>query len=239
MIDYDRALLSPASVFKTPQDVLKEKSLSLRQKKEILNRWEHDAKLLQTAADENMAGGERSNLAQVQEALRTAEAMEEKSSGGGGGGGGFHFEDIAKHVSHYSGRPLTFWLAVALVVVWAVTGPIFDYSDAWQLTINTGTTIVTFLMVFLIQSTQNRDTAAIHVKLDELVRATSGATNALLDLEDLTEDKIEHFRSAYRAAAAEARRTGDAVQRTEAREAAREAQSTSAGSTPTKGRKAS
>jgi low affinity Fe/Cu permease len=201
MIDYDRALLSPASVFKTPTDVLKEKSLSLRQKKEILNRWEHDARLLQTASDENMTGGESSNLAQVQEAQRAADTEEDELRHWG-------FEEISKVVAHWTGRPSAFWLAVILIVVWAVSGPIFGYSDAWQLTINTGTTIVTFLMVFLIQSTQNRDTAAIHVKLDELVRATSGATNVLLDLEDLTEEKIETFRRAYRIAAAEARRNG-------------------------------
>ncbi len=234
MIDYDRALLSPASVFKSPTDVLKERSLSMRQKKEILNRWEHDARLLQTASDENMTGGERSNLEQVQEAQRAAEDLEDQLRP-------WSFEEISKAVSHWTGRPSAFWIALGLVVVWAVTGPIFDYSDAWQLTINTGTTIVTFLMVFLIQSTQNRDTAAIHVKLDELVRVTGGATNALLDLEDLTEEKIETFRRAYRLVAAEARRNGTDQEAAGATTPAAQAAQTNAAAAAAavKGRKAS
>lgn len=201
MIDYDRALLSPASIFATPEDVIKEKSLSVRQKKEILYRWEHDAKLLQTAADENMGGGERANLGQVQEALRKIEGADDDPKTMA-----TRFDDLAKLVSHWTGRQSAFWIAVLLILVWAITGPVFGFSDAWQLTVNTGTTIITFLMVFLIQSTQNRDTAAIHVKLDELVRATSGATNVLLDLEDLTEEKIENFRRNYRRVALEARK---------------------------------
>ncbi|MFD1808357.1 low affinity iron permease family protein [Gemmobacter lanyuensis] len=90
-------------------------------------------------------------------------------------------------------------------MVWVVTGPIFGFSDTWQLVINTGTTIVTFLMVFLIQNTQNRDTAAIQLKLDELIRATQGAHNALLDLEELEEGRLEAFRLRYERLAAEAR----------------------------------
>jgi low affinity Fe/Cu permease len=86
-----------------------------------------------------------------------------------------------------------------------VTGPLFDYSDTWQLVINTGTTIVTFLMVFLIQNTQNRDTEALHIKLDELIRATEGAHNALLDLEELTQDELDVFRQRYMAIAQRAR----------------------------------
>ena len=88
---------------------------------------------------------------------------------------------------------------------WIVTGPIFDFSDTWQLVINTGTTIVTFLMVFLIQNTQNRDTEAIQVKLDELIRATKGAHNALLDLEELEEENLDAFRTKYEALASAAR----------------------------------
>ena len=90
-------------------------------------------------------------------------------------------------------------------MVWAVTGPLFGFSDTWQLVINTGTTIVTFLMVFLIQNTQNRDTEAIQLKLDELIRATQGAHNALLDLEELEDDTLDAFRAKYQALAKAAR----------------------------------
>lgn len=115
------------------------------------------------------------------------------------------YGSIAKTVSRWCGRPSTFTLAVGVIVVWIVTGPLFRFSDTWQLVINTGTTIVTFLMVFLIQNTQNRDTAAIQLKLDELIRATKGAHNALLDLEELEESKLEAFRARYERLAAEAR----------------------------------
>jgi low affinity Fe/Cu permease len=112
---------------------------------------------------------------------------------------------FAKEVSRFCGRPRTFALALLVILVWVVTGPVFGYSDTWQLVINTGTTIVTFLMVFLIQNTQNRDTAAIQLKLDELIRATRGAHNALLDLEELEEARLEAFRGRYEALAAAAR----------------------------------
>jgi low affinity Fe/Cu permease len=98
-----------------------------------------------------------------------------------------------------------FVLAVVVIAAWIITGPLFHFSDTWQLVINTGTTIVTFLMVFLIQNTQNRDTEAIQVKLDELIRATNGAHNALLDLEELEEDTLESFRQRYQALASAAR----------------------------------
>lgn len=107
------------------------------------------------------------------------------------------YSSVAKKVSHWCGRPGTFVLALGVIVVWVVTGPVFGFSDTWQLVINTGTTIVTFLMVFLIQNTQNRDTAAIQLKLDELIRATSGAHNALLDLEELDEKVLDQFRHRY------------------------------------------
>lgn len=115
------------------------------------------------------------------------------------------FSKFSSYLSTLTGRPSAFVLAVSLVLLWAVTGPMFDYSDTWQLVINTSTTIVTFLMVFLIQNTQNRDTAAMHIKLDELIRAMEGAHNALLDLEELDEKELARFRKRYEALANEAR----------------------------------
>lgn len=115
------------------------------------------------------------------------------------------YSRFAKSASHFCGRPRVFTLAVAVIAVWLVTGPLFHFSDTWQLVINTGTTIITFLMVFLIQNTQNRDTEAIQVKLDELIRATKGAHNALLDLEELEEENLDAFRARYQALAAAAR----------------------------------
>jgi len=112
---------------------------------------------------------------------------------------------FAKKTAHLCGRPGTFVLAALVIVAWLVTGPIFGFSDTWQLVINTSTTIITFLMVFLIQNTQNRDTEAMQVKLDELIRATKGAHNALLDLEELDEEAIQEFRKRYQALAAAAR----------------------------------
>lgn len=115
------------------------------------------------------------------------------------------YSRFAKAIAHFCGRPRVFVMAVLVIAAWIATGPIFHFSDTWQLVINTGTTIVTFLMVFLIQNTQNRDTEAIQVKLDELIRATKGAHNALLDLEELEEDTLESFRRRYQALAATAR----------------------------------
>ncbi len=115
------------------------------------------------------------------------------------------YSRFAKGAAHFCGRPRVFTLAVAVIAVWVVTGPIFGFSDTWQLVINTGTTIITFLMVFLIQNTQNRDTEAIQVKLDEIIRATKGAHNALLDLEELEEENLDAFKAKYQALAAVAR----------------------------------
>jgi low affinity Fe/Cu permease len=115
------------------------------------------------------------------------------------------FDRFAQWASRTSGRPMTFMLAVALIVVWAATGPFFKFNETWQLVINTGTTIITFLMVFLIQSTQNRDTAAIHIKLDELIRVTKHAHNALLDLEELNEKDLSEIRNGYESLASKAR----------------------------------
>ena len=115
------------------------------------------------------------------------------------------FTRFATAAARATGRPGTFVLAVLIIVVWGATGPIFGFSDTWQLIINTGTTIVTFLMVFLIQNTQNRDSEAMHVKMDELIRAAKGAHNALLDLEELDETTLDTIRARYRKLAAKAR----------------------------------
>jgi low affinity Fe/Cu permease len=115
------------------------------------------------------------------------------------------FTRFAKTVSHATGRPSAFGVAALVILVWLITGPIFHYNDSWQLLINTGTTIVTFLMVFLIQNTQNRDAEAVQVKLDELLRVTAGAHNALLDLEELEEQQLEKIRLTYTQLAKKAR----------------------------------
>ena len=117
----------------------------------------------------------------------------------------FQYSHFSSAVSHFSGRPAVFALAVAIVVAWALTGPLFGYSNTWQLVINTGTTIVTFLMVFVIQNTQMRDTEAMQLKLDELIRATEGAHTALLDLEELEEDKLIAYKRRYLELARKAR----------------------------------
>ena len=120
------------------------------------------------------------------------------------------FTLFAKLTAYNTGRPGTFMLAVAVIVVWACTGPFFHWSDTWQLFVNTGTTVVTFLMVFLIQSTQNRDAIAVQVKLDELLRISPGAHNVLMNLEELEEKELERIRRVYVALAADARRGVDA-----------------------------
>jgi low affinity Fe/Cu permease len=115
------------------------------------------------------------------------------------------FQTFAKATARSTGRPASFGVAAAVVVVWAISGPLFHFSDTWQLVINTGTTVVTFLMVFLIQNTQNRDSEAIQVKLDELLRVTQGAHVALLDLEELDEEQFQKICGQYRALAQRAR----------------------------------
>jgi low affinity Fe/Cu permease len=115
------------------------------------------------------------------------------------------FSDFARKTARATGQPAVFALAGAVVVVWLITGPLFGFSDTWQLIINTGTTIVTFLMVFLIQNTQNRDSEAMHIKLDELIRAIDGAHNALLNLENLGEKELDRIRADYIRLAEEAR----------------------------------
>jgi low affinity Fe/Cu permease len=115
------------------------------------------------------------------------------------------FKSFAQGAARATGRPLTFLCALLIIVVWAISGPLFHYSDTWQLVINTGTTIITFLMVFLIQNTQNRDGEALQVKLDELIRALEGADNALLDLEELEDERLDAILATYQKMAAEAR----------------------------------
>ena len=114
------------------------------------------------------------------------------------------FTRLAYAVAHWSGKPSTFLLAVTVVAAWAISGPYFGYSDTWQLVINTGTTIVTFLMVFLIQSTQNRDTLALQIKLAELIFVMQGAKNKLATVEDLSDEELENLHEEYRRRAEQA-----------------------------------
>jgi low affinity Fe/Cu permease len=119
------------------------------------------------------------------------------------------FAEISTAIAQQSGRPITFLLAAFIIIVWAVTGPIFHYSDTWQLIINTGTTIITFLMVFIIQTTQNRDSAAVQAKLDELIRV-SAAQNAFIGIEHLTQDEISDI---HGKCLSRAEKSGNAMQR--------------------------
>ena len=119
---------------------------------------------------------------------------------------GSWFTRFAKSTARAAGHPATFCVAVAIIVIWAVSGPLFGFSDPWQLVINTGTTIITFLMVFLIQNTQNRDSEATHVKLDELIRSIQGAHLALLDLEELDDKDLDRIVAGYRELARQARK---------------------------------
>lgn len=114
------------------------------------------------------------------------------------------FARLAQRTSQAAGRPLTFASALGIVLVWGISGPAFGFSDTWQLVINTGTTIVTFLMVFLIQNSQNRDTTALHLKLDELLRAVKSARNEIIDLEECDDAELERIRTEYRQLAEEA-----------------------------------
>jgi low affinity Fe/Cu permease len=126
------------------------------------------------------------------------------------------FVHFAQWASHITGRPLTFMLALASIVVWAMLGPFFGFSDTWQLVINTATTIITFLMVFVIQNTQNRDTAAMHIKIDELIRVSKRARNVLLDLEELDDKTLETLRTDYERLARKAKWRAKAPARIEA-----------------------
>jgi len=117
------------------------------------------------------------------------------------------FNLVAKKASYAAGTPWTFLSAVGIVLLWALSGPVFKFNDTWQLVINTGTTIITFLMVFLIQHSQNADTAAIQIKLDELIRVTAEANNELLDLEEMDEERLEEIRRTYEEMARKANQT--------------------------------
>jgi low affinity Fe/Cu permease len=119
------------------------------------------------------------------------------------------YSRFAKAVARFAGRPITFAWAVLIILIWLASGPIFGFSDTWQLVINTATTIVTFLMVFLIQNTQNRDTEALHLKLDELIRVTQGAHNRMLDLEQMEEKSLDELRLKYEALARTARQESE------------------------------
>ena len=116
------------------------------------------------------------------------------------------FGRFAQNISDWAGHPASFFVALLVVLTWGISGPVFGYSDTWQLAINTGTTIVTFLMVFLIQNTQNKDTMALQLKLDELIRATEGAHTVLLDLEKLSSHELAEIRTKYERIAQEARK---------------------------------
>lgn len=128
-------------------------------------------------------------------------------AGGSSDRQGSLFDRVAKKASAWTGRPLAFSLAIGVLVVWAISGPVFGFNNTWQLVINTGTTIVTFLMVFLIQNSQNRDTAALQIKLDELIKITQAADSRLLDLEELGDDELERKRAEYERVAEAARRS--------------------------------
>ena len=119
--------------------------------------------------------------------------------------GGRSFDRFSKLAARFTGRPITFVLAVSVVLLWLFTGPVFGYSDTWQLVINTATTVITFLMVFLIQNTQTRDTEAIQIKLDELISVTAAASNTLMDLEDLDEATLARYHAHYEEMARKAR----------------------------------
>ena len=124
------------------------------------------------------------------------------------------YSQLARSVARFSGRSPVFLTALAVILIWGASGPLFGFSDTWQLVINTGTTIVTFLMVFLIQHSQNTDTEAIQIKLDELIFATKGARNALLDLEELDEKELDSFRDHYQKLAEGARKEQESRKKT-------------------------
>ncbi len=120
------------------------------------------------------------------------------------------FERFSARVTKFTGKPVTFISALGVILLWAVTGPLFDYSDTWQLIINTGTTIITFLMVFVIQQSQNNDTEAIQLKLNELIASSKTASNRLIDIEDLTEEELDKLKKEYVRLSDQAEKESDA-----------------------------
>jgi low affinity Fe/Cu permease len=157
-------------------------------------------------------GHERGSLAAAKHAFD--QRKQEAARGGAGGGGDTPtvrhlFQRFAHATSVVVGTPWAFGVALLVVIIWAATGKLFGFSDTWQLVINTGTTIVTFLMVFLIQSTQNRDAKAIHLKLDELIRAKHGARNALVDLEHCTDEELDQIEQEFKRVRQRARPTAN------------------------------
>jgi low affinity Fe/Cu permease len=157
----------------------------------------------------------KSKTTKTPQGLRTPSAKEFKKFDKPNGNGLSWFAQFAHVTSKWAGKPVTFLICVALVVIWAATGPLFHYSDTWQLVINTSTTIITFLMVFLIQNTQNRDSLAFQIKLSELVIAMKGAPNSMASIEDLSDDELEELQVAchkHAATASEhAKRVGAAL----------------------------
>jgi len=145
--------------------------------------------------------------------MKETEGRQRKRSGLAG-----QVNQAARWTARATGHPLGFSLAALMIILWAASGPVFSFSDTWQLVINTTTTIITFLMVFLIQNTQNRDTEAMQVKLDELIRAMAGASNRLLNLEDLSEEEIDALREQYIQLAETARQHADRARKWKQRE---------------------
>ena len=135
-----------------------------------------------------------------------------------GSNNGFSFSDLARSTACLLGTPAAFAAACGIVILWAVSGPLFGYSDTWQLVINTGTTIVTFLMVFLVQNTQNRDARALHLKLDELLRSLKDARNKLIDLENCTDEEIDRIQRQFRALKLREQRKSDKNETTGSKE---------------------
>ena len=154
----------------------------------FLGFWHHNCTLADSMGNNGIEHGSLSHAAQTAHDRRTDKGQSVRE----------RFQRFAHRISVAAGSPWAFLIAAAIVLLWAASGPIFKFGDTWQLVINTSTTIVTFLMVFLIQNTQNRDAKAIHLKLDELIRSKRGARNALVDLEDCTEEELDAIEQEFK-----------------------------------------